>query len=392
MKIAFVYDAVYPWVKGGAEKRIYEIGRRLVIQGHEVHLFGVRWWEGNDTIRHEGMVLHGVCAARKLYAGDRRSIPEAIVFAASLCPHLIREKFDLIDVSVFPYFSCFTVKIVAAVRGTPVLYTWHEVWGDYWYDYMGKAGFFGKTVERAVSRISGSNIAVSELTGKRLLSLGVPEKDICVIPNGVDTESITGEDSGEAQSAACSPEGKRYDVLFAGRLIREKNADLIIKSTALLKNEFPDIRCCIIGEGPRKEELASLALRLSVEENVDFAGFMDYGSLIETLKASKVFLLPSSREGFGISVIEAYACGVPVITVDQEHNAARYLVSDGIDGFVVPLDEEEIAAGIKKLLLEKNYGDFSRAALKKAENYDWKIILEQFRRNVLENRPYWKVN
>ena len=61
MRIAFVYDAVYPWVKGGAEMRIHELGKRLLDRGHEVHIYGIKWWEGEDTFEYEGMILHGVC-------------------------------------------------------------------------------------------------------------------------------------------------------------------------------------------------------------------------------------------------------------------------------------------------------------------------------------------
>lgn len=382
VKIAFVYDAVYPWVKGGAEKRIYELGRRLAWQGNDVHLFGIRWWEGEDVIEHEGMMLHGVCSPRDLYAGDRRSITEAIIFAMRLYPQLMRERFDLIDVSVFPYFSCFTVKLVATVKRIPACYTWHEVWGDYWYDYMGRTGFFGKLVERAVARISVNNIAVSGLTEKRLRHLGVPEKDISVIPNGIDIESIAETEQNKEQAAFGDRDSKKCDMVFAGRLIREKNVDIIIRATSLLKKDIPGIKCCIIGEGPRREELVSLALELGIGKNVEFADFMDYDRMIEKLRASRVFLLPSSREGFGISVIEAFSCGIPVITVNQEYNAAQYLVSDGVDGFVVPLDEKEVAARTGTLLLEDNYDAFSRAARKKAEKYDWKIILDQFRQTT----------
>ncbi|MDW7733164.1 MAG: glycosyltransferase family 4 protein [Methanolobus sp.] len=382
MKIAFVYDAVYPWVKGGAEKRIYELGRRLARQGHDVHLFGIRWWEGEDVIEREGMVLHGVCAPRDLYTGDRRSITEAIVFAMNLYPHLMHERFDLIDVSVFPYFPCFTVKLVSAVKRTSACYTWHEVWDDYWYEYMGRTGFFGKLVERAVAWISINNIAVSELTEKRLRYLGVPEKDISVIPNGIDIKSIAETGQDKEQAAAIDTDRRKYDIVFAGRLIREKNVDIIIRATSLLKKDIPDIRCCIIGEGPRKEELVNLALELGIDGNVDFADFLDYGILIKKLRASRVFLLPSSREGFGISVIEAFACGIPVITVNQEYNAAQYLVSDGVDGFVVLLNEKEVAARTRTLLLEENYEAFSRAARQKAEKYDWEIIVEQFMRTT----------
>ncbi len=57
MRIAFVYDAVYPWIKGGAEKRIYEIGRRLADRGHEVHWFGVKWWECGKNLKNDGLRL-----------------------------------------------------------------------------------------------------------------------------------------------------------------------------------------------------------------------------------------------------------------------------------------------------------------------------------------------
>jgi hypothetical protein len=56
MKIALVYDAVYPWIKGGAEKRIYELGKRLAEKGHNVHVFGIKWWDGTDVIMNDGII------------------------------------------------------------------------------------------------------------------------------------------------------------------------------------------------------------------------------------------------------------------------------------------------------------------------------------------------
>ncbi len=86
MKIAFIYDAVYPWIKGGAEKRIYEIGKRLADK-HEVHWYGIGLWlkeNGSKTINHDGIILHGVCEPMPLYVNGRRSIKEAIYFAGKL--------------------------------------------------------------------------------------------------------------------------------------------------------------------------------------------------------------------------------------------------------------------------------------------------------------------
>ncbi|KKG16635.1 MULTISPECIES: glycosyltransferase family 4 protein, partial [unclassified Methanosarcina] len=365
------YDAVYPWVKGGAEMRIHELGMRLSSQGHDVHLFGIKWWEGGDVIEYEGMTLHGVCKARELYVAGRRSISEALLFSVKLFPALMKEKFDLIDVSVFPYFSCFTVKLVSVLKSSPAIFTWHEVWDDYWYEYMGKAGFFGKVIEKAVSKISDNNIAVSDWTKKRLEALGTPENNIMVIPNGIDFKKISGiEPEGGLNSAGLDE--KIYDIIFAGRLIKEKNVDVLIKAVALLKADFPDIRCCIVGDGPEKAALEELARKLEVSENIKFTGFQEYGALIGKVKASKVLVLPSSREGFGMVVIEAFACGVPVVTVREKYNAAQGLVEDGVDGFVVELEEREIAKAVEKMI-EKSSGNrkVSEAAFNKAKKYDW---------------------
>jgi hypothetical protein len=71
---------------------------------HEVHLYGMHYWDGPETIEKEGVILHGVCEPYELYTDGRRFIPQAIKFAANLAPHLLREDFDIIDCQQFPYF------------------------------------------------------------------------------------------------------------------------------------------------------------------------------------------------------------------------------------------------------------------------------------------------
>jgi glycosyltransferase involved in cell wall biosynthesis len=382
MKIAFVYDAVYPWVKGGAEMRIHELGKRLSARGHDVHIFGVKWWEGEDTLEYEGMTLHGVCKARNLYVNGRRSISEAIIFAVKLFPELRKESFDLIDVSVFPYFSCFTVKAVSVLKKPQLVFTWHEVWDDYWYEYLGRAGLFGKLVEKAVSKISGNNITVSGWTKNRLKALGVPEEKITVIPNGIDLKRISGiELNGIRRPEEKHPqdfESKKYDIIFAGRLIKEKNVDLLIKAVAILKADFPKIRCCIVGDGPEKAGLVELAENTGVYGNIEFVGFQEYGALIRKIKASKVLVLPSSREGFGMVVIEAFACGVPVVTVRAKYNAAQGLVENEVDGLVVEPEDREIAKAVLKIIeRSSDYRKISEAALRKAKTYNWEEIIKK---------------
>jgi glycosyltransferase involved in cell wall biosynthesis len=364
MKLAFVYDAVYPWIKGGAEKRIYELGKRLAEDGHEVHIFGVKWWDGADLLEYEGMMLHGVCKPSELYVNGRRSIPEAIIFSIKLLPHLIRKRFDVIDASAFPYFSCFTVKLVSILRRTPTTITWHEVWGDYWYEYMGPHGFFGKLVEYMASKLTHRPIVVSAVTKKNLKVLGVNVENIHIVPNGIDLRRI----------AKIAPSPDECDIIFVGRLIREKNVDVLLEAVGHVRDALPDVKCCIIGDGPERERLVGLATMRGLLGNVGFIGFMGYEEVISRIKSSKMLVLPSSREGFGMVVIEAFACGVPVITVKGERNAASMLVSE-TTGLVVNLDAVELGNAICALITDDALREKMAAAARDvAQEYDWDKI------------------
>lgn len=368
MRIAMVYDAVYPWVKGGGEKRIYELSKRLVMKGHEVHLFGVKWWRGSDIIEKDGMILHGVCGKMELYVNDRRSIYEAIIFSIRLLPHLIKEKFDIIDVTSFPYFSCFSVKMVSIYNGTPMVITWHEVWGDYWYEYMGKSGFFGKIVEYIASKLGKKSIVVSRTTCNNLELLGIDREDICIIPNGVDLKRIE----------QIIPSANKCDVIFVGRLIKEKNVDILIKAICYVRQNLPDVRCDIIGSGPEKAKFIELIIKHGLLGTVRFYNFMKHDEVIARIKSSKMLIIPSSREGFGIVVIEAFACGIPVITVRMERNAAQELISEET-GLIVNLDIKELSKAICTLInmKDENQEKMSKSAIDMASAYDWSDIADQ---------------
>jgi glycosyltransferase involved in cell wall biosynthesis len=367
MKIAFVYDAVYPWIKGGAEKRIYEIGKRLAKNGNDVHLFGVKWWDGADVISNDGMTLHGVCCPMELYVNGRRSFYEAVIYSISLLPQLAKENFDIIDVSVFPYFSCITVKFVSICKKIPVVTTWHEVWGDYWYDYIGKLGFIGKLVESMISRISNNSIAVSELTKKGLVTLGVNDTNIHLVANGIDLRRI----------AQIKPSTYNCDIIFIGRFIKEKNLDKLIEAVDLIRQKMPDVKCHVIGDGPEKKRLIAHVSDSDLDKNIRFFDFLEYDEVIAMLKSSKVLVLPSTREGFGIVVLEAFSCGVPVVTVNSARNAAIELVDDDT-GFIVNADARELGESIYKLITDDTLRKkMSLSAISKAKEYDWDKITEQ---------------
>lgn len=362
MKIAFIYDGAYPWNKGGVEKRLYEIGRRLAERGHEVHWYCVGWWlpqEEKRDIEFDGIEYHGVCRPLQLYVDGRRSIKAAIKFSLSLIWPFSRERFDIIDCQNFPYFSCFSAKFWSSLKSTPLVITWHEYWGDYWYEYLGRKGVFGKIIEDIVTRQTKYNVAVSEKIAKKLEEKGIKTR---VIPNGIDIKRIE----------SIKPSTIKSDAIFVGRLIKHKNVDILIKSIDILKEENPSIKCLIIGDGPESPKLKRLTKELNLEDNIKFLHFIEnYEKMIGYMKSSNVLVLPSTREGFGIVALEANAAGLPVITIEHPNNVTADLIKKYGGGYVCALSSNEIARRIKETIQEdKTIENFSK-------NYDWDKIVDE---------------
>ncbi|MBC7095413.1 glycosyltransferase family 4 protein [Thermococcus sp.] len=368
MRIAYIYDAVYPFVKGGVEKRIYEIGRRLS-KKHEIHWIGLDWGEDTNPIK-----LHKVGRGVSLYSGQRRSIREALYFSAKVLLNA-EWDYDIIDCQQFPYFPCFSSKVHSALRDIPLVITWHEFWKEYWKEYLGDMGTFGIQIEKSMRKLTSHHVSVSKLTQKRLHYIGV---DSTLIPNGIDLEKIQ----------RVKKSSQEYDVIFVGRLIKEKNVDMLLEATKLVKENVPDLKMLIIGEGPERDNLTKLASKLELSRNVTFIGFLkDYEKLIAYMKSSKVFVLPSKREGFGIVALEANASGLPVITLDYPLNASKDLITHGYNGFISPPSPRSLAEYIEISLF--NGKKFKRNCIKNAERYDWNNIAkltEKFYERVLNER------
>ena len=366
MKIAFIYDAVYPWIKGGAEKRIYQLAKGLADKGHEVHWYGMGWWwpeSGKKDMEMDGIKLHGVCKPMELYGDDKRSIKEAIYFALMILFKLRAGRYDIIDCQGFPFFSCFTVGFNSFFGRSTLVLTLHEVWNDYWYEYLGKAGFFGKLTEKLMVRLTGKIITVSRKTKDDLRRIKPSEKAV-VIPNGIDLAEIN----------QIKPSPAKSDIIFVGRLIKEKKADLLIKSLVRIKDNFPDVKCTIIGEGPEKENLEKLSDQSGLKDDVSFTGFLeDYQDVIAHMKSSKVLVLPSVREGFGMVVLEANACGLPVVVVDHPMNAAKDLIIPGENGFIAEVSENSLAGKIVEAIESRE--KMIESSKYFAKDYDWNNII-----------------
>jgi glycosyltransferase involved in cell wall biosynthesis len=356
MKIAFVYDAVHPWVVGGAQKRVWELARRLATN-HEVHWYGQKYWEGESITKREEVTLHGVCEPKEFYVNERRSIKQALYFTANLIPALSRSDYDVIDCQEFPYFPCYVSRLSSLFGNSKLFITWYEVWGDYWFEYLGKMGYVGKTVERSVARLEGTHLATSNLTRRQLRSLGA--NDVRVSPLGIDFEQIE----------SIAPVDRDIDVLFGGRLIPEKNAELIVEAIACINSRNESLNALIIGEGPNRNIVEKRIAELDLEDAVETMDFVEDEEFLRYMKASDIFAFPSQREGFGLVGLEALACGTPVVTSNHPQNAAQELIEPGQTGYTCDLNSEALAS---KLLLARSIS--SDGCRDFAQQYDWDRI------------------
>ncbi|MDM7999090.1 MAG: glycosyltransferase [Dehalococcoidia bacterium] len=370
MKLAMVYDVIHPYVIGGVQKRNWEIARRLVKRGHDVTLFGMKHWEGSAIKYSEGVRLWGVCPPQDLFKDGRRSIREAMYFACRLFPSLTRERFDVVEVANFPYFPCFAAAFCCLIRRSRLVITWHEVWGDYWYEYLGKKGVLGKAVEAMAARLPHSAIAISPHTMAGLMKLGL--RNAQVVGCGVDMAAIASVPRGPEPS----------DIIYVGRLAQEKNVAQLLRAIGILMKSGSRTCCLIIGEGPERQALERQAGELGIGAGVRFLGRVENDAdLYSYMKASRVLVQSSTREGFSHVVLEANACGIPVITVNHPHNAAKDLVTDGLNGFVCDQSDSDMAQKIARAL---STGGWEERCRQFAASCDWDAIADVAEKLYLE--------
>ena len=341
LRVAFVTDGLYPYFKGGKEVRSHHLIRGVSAAGVEVDVYTMRWWDGR-RIRREGSVTYrAICPVIPMYAGNRRSFSQAIVFAlASL--RLMFHSYDLIDADHMPYLQMVPLRVAAWLRRVPLIVTWHEWWGrDYWVAYLGVMGPLAAFIERTTAKLADHIVVETPETAGQLCSAGVDPARISVISLGVDTDLI----------AAAPTSDQSYDVVFVGRLLAHKGTDMLLHAVKLLAADGVRVTVAIVGDGPEGLSLRRRANDLGVATQVEFIRELaDQTDVFGIMKAAGVFVLPSVREGYGLVVAEALMCGTRVVTVDHPYNHARHLVRDQPLGLLADPNPRALADAIAKAL------------------------------------------
>jgi glycosyltransferase involved in cell wall biosynthesis len=344
VRICLVYDCLFPYTVGGAERWYRNLGEHLAADGHDVTYITMRQWERGRRGEVPGVSVVTVAPRMALYTrSGRRRVSQAIVFGLGVLWHLLRRgrRYDVVHTASFPYFS-----LLAAGAGQPLarfqlVVDWHEVWSSsYWNEYLGRVGGrIGLAVQALCLRIPQRAFCFSRLHARRLREGGL-RGEVAV---------LEGEYAGSLD--AREPLPAEPVVVFAGRHIPDKRAPAIVPAVAVLRRTQPAARCVIFGDGPERERVQRLVHDLGLGGVVSVPGFVSAPQVERALRAAACMILPSRREGYGMVVVEAASVGTPSVVVRDADNAATELIEEGINGFVAPsASPEDLAAAITQVM------------------------------------------
>jgi len=307
---------------GGAEIHLFEIFGRLAARGHQVRLVCSGWAGAAPRATIQGIEITRFGGRNSFALLGRPAVRRAL---RAQRPDVLVE-----DVNKLPLF-------LALGTGVPVCAIVPHLFGETAFEEASWAAAatvwlaerpLGWAYRRAAFH------AISESTRDDLIARGVSPKRIRVIHPGVDSSHFS---PGGPGSRADQP-----TFLYVGRLKRYKGIGLAIRALALARRTRPDLRLEVAGTGDHRDDLERLAAGLGQEHAVTFHGFVSEARKLELLRAAWANVFPSPKEGWGITVVEAAACGTPSLASDSP--GLRDSVRHGETGFLVPHGSVEALA------------------------------------------------
>ncbi len=245
---------------------------------------------------------------------------------------------------------------------------------------------FGRTVYRETNPLTASYVYGAESLIPRFYK-GVDFEVIS--PSTRDDLVARGLDPGRIQTIYCGMDHDRFTladppvrsqnplVVTWSRLRRYKSIDVALRAFALIHTELPAARMLVMGRGPDEKRLRRLCSKLALDDVVEFRGFQPWDELVRTLHQCHVFLNPSPKEGWGLTVIEANQCGLPVVASNRP--GLKDSVNDGVTGLLVPYgDHQAMAAAAMGLLQDSaRWQEFSAASRRWAAGFSWERCVDE---------------
>lgn len=347
---------------GGAEVHLEELLRRLVRNGHEVTLV-CSGWEGCT----QEEVSHGI---RILRTGNRYTFNLVV---PRLLRRLVRqESFDLLieDINKIPFYTPLylrlpTLVVIPHVFATTVFYEVNAVLATYIY--------LAELPMVPVYRGRLFNV-ISESTAEEIIRRGIPRGDVSVTYCGIDRTIYSHDPS--------VPKYERPTILYLGRLKKYKSVQHVIAALPHVRAAVPEVRLIIVGSGDYAETLKAQAASLGLADTVSFTGFVPQAEKVMHLRRSHVAVLPSRKEGWGLTNIEANAVGTPVLAADAP--GLRDSVSVDQSGLLYPWGNiDTLASTLIRMLTERDVQSrLATGARDWAARFNWDQAAAEFEKVI----------
>jgi phosphatidylinositol alpha-mannosyltransferase len=366
--IALVTEYYYPHL-GGVTEHVHNLALQLQRHGHRPVVV-----TANMATPARGVDLHEaggdppfvrrIGTSRTIYsAGSFARVTTGMALRRDLRELFRRERIDLVHVhgGLNPTLGLVAPE-AAGDLGLPVVATFHS-----WFAGSALCRVFRRPLQRRLDR-HDAVIAVSEPVVSAHARYFYANWEI--IPNGVDTDFF------RAEARPAGPRGGP-ELLFLGRLDPRNGLDTVLAAMARVLEQRPGARLTVAGDGPLRPAYERLARPLG--QSVRFVGRVN-GNRPEHYAHADLYLCPTTKASFGITLLEAMACGTPMVVSDI--TGFRELIGDGREGVLVPKDRPVAwAATIPDLLADRSRLErMGAAGRSKAEEYAWPRIAEQVMR------------
>jgi len=225
---------------------------------------------------------------------------------------------------------------------------------------------FLKPIIRRVWRNAKAVIANSDGL-KKLAQKTYPNCPMYIIYNGIDIE----------QFKPARNDKDKLRILCVSRLIERKGIDYLLRSIPPIKERFGNMfEVWIVGEGNLEQQLKGLTRQLEIADVVSFKGYIEHGRLPDIYSSSDIFVLPSLSEGMSNTVLEAMACGLPIVTTDT--GGTKELVK--VNGIIIPTrDAKRIANAVNKLIEEPSLREkMGMKSRELATELSWRTVAERY--------------
>jgi glycosyltransferase involved in cell wall biosynthesis len=349
---------------GGAEIHLFELFSRLAAKGHRVRLICSGFAGAPAVEMVDGIEVHR--------HGDRHSF--ALVGRGAVTRALQEEPADILvdDVNKLPLFTATLTKL-------PIYTLVPHLFGTTAFQEVSwPMAAMVWLAERPIPWLYGRAWfhAISDSTRDDLVARGVPRERIAVVYPGVDSVRFTPD------TAVGRHQPPRF--VYVGRIKRYKGVELLLRALVEARQHRPDLSLDIAGSGDDRPRLEALATTLGLGDAVRFLGFVDEATKVALLRGAVANVFPSPKEGWGITVMEAAACGTPSLASDSP--GLRDSVRDGITGLLVPHgDVSAMAAAMCRLADDPALvATLGAAARQHAEQLTWDAAAGQVEQHLMD--------